>query len=86
MGCQADVTATPLASFALIMAAEAVETSASTHIPPEISTNLYFLNINCVAFDHKMDEKIHNCGSGRTTVETCNVDVGLLSSSRKHDE
>ncbi len=39
--CQADVTATPLASFALKMAAEAVETSAATNFSPEISTCLY---------------------------------------------
>ncbi len=39
VGCQADVTAPPLASFALIMAAEAVETSATTNFPPEVSTS-----------------------------------------------
>ncbi len=31
MGCQADVMAKPLASFALIMTAEAVEPSAATN-------------------------------------------------------
>ncbi len=40
-GFQADATATPLASFALIMAAEAVETLAATTFPPEISTSLF---------------------------------------------
>ncbi len=43
--CQADVTATPLASFALKMAAEAVETSAATNFSPEISTSLSFFLI-----------------------------------------
>ncbi len=41
-GCQADVTTTPLASFALVMAAAAVETSAATHFPPEISITCLF--------------------------------------------
>ncbi len=42
---QADATAPPLASFALIMAAEAVETSATTNFPPEISASLsFFIN------------------------------------------
>ncbi len=39
-GSQADVTVTALASFALIMAAEAVETSAAANFPPEILTSL----------------------------------------------
>ncbi len=39
-GYQADVTTSSLVSFALVMAAEAVETSAATSFPSQISNNL----------------------------------------------
>ncbi len=40
VGCQADFTATSLAAFEWVMVTEAVEPSAATSYPTDISSNL----------------------------------------------
>ncbi len=68
LGMTDDATATPLASFDLIMAAEAVETSATTNFPPEISTSISFL--------------IDKSAPGKTYADALTWSVPMVSKSR----